>query len=65
MTTYGTTAAAIARAHHLPRTSDQPLYVVREGEGYAVADESDLDTWWLGATVIAEVMSDGTCVPSE
>jgi hypothetical protein len=30
-----------------------------------VADEADLDTWWQGATVLGEVMRDGSFVPTE
>jgi hypothetical protein len=35
------------------------MYVVWTGSGYAVATEDDLDTWWQGATVVAEVHEDG------
>lgn len=55
----------MARAARLARKLDASMYVVSTGSGYAVASENDLDTWWLGATVIAEVMSDGTCVADD
>lgn len=57
--------AALRRAASLARRRDTPMYVVFTGSGYAVASEDDLDTWWLGASVFAEVMSDGTCAAGE
>lgn len=57
--------AALRRAASLARRRDRPMYVVFTGSGYAVASEDDLDTWWLGARVVAEVMSDGTCTAGE
>lgn len=41
--------------------SGEHAYVVNaDGDGYAVADEFELDTFWLGATVLAEIQPDGT-----
>lgn len=57
--------SAMARAARLAQKRDQSVYVVWTGEGYAVASENDLDTWWQGATVVAEVMSDGTCASAD
>lgn len=57
--------SALARAARLAQQRDESMYVVWTGEGYAVASEDDLDTWWLGATVVAEVMSDGTCTAAD
>lgn len=64
MSTYSTTAAAIARARVLARKRGESMFVVWSGDAYAVAGEADLDTWWLGATVFGEVMSDGTYLQS-
>ena len=67
MATYTTTEAAGRRAAQLAKARDTSMYVVRDGEddGYAVASEEDLDTFYLGACVVAEVMSDGTFVSAE
>lgn len=54
-------ATALARAARRAQRAGVSMFVVWSGSGYAVASEDDLDTWWLGATVIAEVLSDGTC----
>lgn len=56
---------AVARARRRAIRSGESTFVVWTGDGYAVADEFDLDTWWLGATVIGEFMSDGEFVPAE
>jgi hypothetical protein len=53
---------AIARAQRLSRKREEPMYVVWTGSGYAAASEEDLDTWWQGATVVAEVHEDGVCM---
>ncbi|MBQ0946315.1 hypothetical protein KAK07_23450 [Ideonella sp. 4Y16] len=51
---------ACAKASARARRSGQERYVVHEGDGtYAVACEDDLDTWWLGATVLAAFDADG------
>lgn len=55
-------ATALTRAARRAQRTGASMFVVWSGSGYAVASEDDLDTWWLGATVIAEVLSDGTCV---
>lgn len=35
--------------------------VVNAGDGeFAVADEDDLDTWWLGSSVVAAFEPDGS-----
>jgi len=60
-----TTDDAHARAQRLAIKREASMYVVWAGDGYAVADQLDLDTWWQGATVIAEVMSDGCTVPPD
>lgn len=67
MATYTTPEAAGRRAAQLAKARDSSMYVVRDGEdnGYAVASEEDLDTFYLGACVVAEVMSDGTFVSAE
>lgn len=67
MSTYSTQDAALRRAAWLAQRHDTPMYVVRDGEddGYAVASEEDLDTFFLGATVIAEVFSDGSCASAD
>lgn len=67
MATYTTTEAAGRRAAQLAKARDTSMYVVRDGEddGYAVASEEDLDTYYLGASVLVEVLSDGTCVASD
>lgn len=54
-------SAAFTRARQLAAQRDEPVYVVRNGAVYDVADDFDLQTHWLGAKVIAEVMPDGTC----
>ena len=55
---------AIVRARRLALRTAESAFVVWTGETYAVADEFDLDTWWQGAPVIGEVMSDGEYVSS-
>lgn len=60
-----TTAGAIARAQVLARKHGESMFVVWSGDAYEVADEVDLDTWWLGVTVFCEVMPDGTYVLSD
>ena len=36
------------------------VYVVNAGDGaFAVADEDDLDTWWLGSSVVAAFDPEG------
>lgn len=60
MSTYSTTAAAIARAQALASKHGESMFVIWSGDAFAVANTDDLDTWWLGATVLGEVMSDGT-----
>ncbi len=59
--------AALERAARLARKHDTSMYVVWTGEeaGYAVASEDELDTYWLGASVVAEVFSDGSCVAGD
>jgi hypothetical protein len=57
--------AAVDRAHALAVKRQESMYVVWCGDGYAVADEFDLDTWWQGATVLGEVQPDGTFVHAE
>lgn len=61
---YATQEAALRRAAQLARNREASMFVVYDGEdeGYAVANEEDLDTYFLGATVLAEVLSDGTCI---
>ncbi|CAD5366614.1 conserved hypothetical protein [Rubrivivax sp. A210] len=56
---------ALARAVRKAVNRRASMYVVWTGSSYAVASEADLDTWWLGATVVAEVMSDGSCVSAD
>lgn len=52
---------ALIRAAALARRKACSAYVVNAGEGeYAVATDDDLDTWWQGATVVAEFEPDGT-----
>jgi hypothetical protein len=53
---------AIARAQRLSRKREEPMYVVWTGSGYSAASEEDLDTWWQGATVVAEIHEDGVCM---
>ena len=67
MAGYSTQEAALARAVQLARRRETPMFVVHDGEeeGFAVASEEDLDTFYLGACVVAEVMSDGTCISAE
>lgn len=67
MAGYSTQEAALRRAAHLAQRRDSSMFVVYDGEeeGYAVASEEDLDTFYLGATVLAEVLSAGTCVSSD
>ena len=59
-----TTDAAVRRAQLLARRNDESMFVVWCGDGYAVANEFDLDTWWQGATVMGEVLTDGTYIQS-
>ncbi len=61
---YPSQEAALQRAAQLARKREASMFVVYDGEdeGYAVSSEADLDTFYLGATVLAEVLSDGTCV---
>jgi len=54
-------SAAFAHARQLAKRRDEPIYVIRDGATYGVADDIDLQTYWLGASVIAEVMPDGAC----
>ena len=66
MTTYSTPSAAWRRAAELAKAGSNSMFVVRDGpEGYAVASEEDLDTYFLGALVVAEVFSDGSCASAE
>lgn len=67
MAGYSTQEAALARAVQLARRRETPMFVVHDGEeeGFAVASEEDLDTYYLGASVLVEVLSDGTCVASD
>lgn len=64
MAEYATLDSAIARAQRVlardPDGSAGSLQIVWTGEGYAVASDFDLETWWLGAPVVAEVMADGS-----
>lgn len=64
---YSTQDAALARAATLTRQRDTSMFVVHDGEddGFAVASEEDLDTYYLGASVLVEVLSDGTCVTAD
>lgn len=54
--------AALDRAKRLARKHSAPMFVVWTGSGYAAASEDDLDTWWQGAPVVAEVHEDGVCM---
>lgn len=52
-------ACSIASMRARQRTTY--VYVVYAGDGlYAAADEGDLDTWWLGATVHQTFGPDGS-----
>ncbi len=53
---------ALQRASRLARQRQVTMYVVCEGGKYDVATEEDLDTYYLGATVVAEFLSDGSRV---
>jgi hypothetical protein len=66
MASYSTQEAALARAVLLAQKREAPMFVVYDGEeeGFAVASEEDLDTFYLGASVLVEVLSDGTCIGS-
>ncbi|MFT3819847.1 MAG: hypothetical protein QM750_19915 [Rubrivivax sp.] len=61
-TTYSTPAAAARRAIHLAKRHGESMFIgwVPEDDGFAVASEVDLDTYWLGARVHAEILADGT-----
>ncbi|OYU82494.1 MAG: hypothetical protein CFE45_27220, partial [Burkholderiales bacterium PBB5] len=53
---------ALGRAQRLARKRQALMFVVWTCSGYAAASEDDLDTWWQGATAVAEVHEDGVCV---
>jgi hypothetical protein len=60
MSTRDTWEAALARAVRLARQSGEDRHVVQADEdGYAVASDFDLETYWLGATVLATALPDG------
>jgi len=65
MATYRDMGSAIERARALARRRGDCLYVVRDGEDFAVADDFDLHTWWQGATVMGEVSPEGAFEPAD
>lgn len=53
---------ACRRADLRAKRSSSQVFVVPAGDGeYAVADEEDLDTWWIGSSVVAAFDAGGPC----